>query len=352
MESSLESLLPSGAGRVALVGVAKNSGKTTTLNFLLELSRAHGRRVGMVSIGIDGEDADLLIGTGKPRVHVERGELVVTARTALARSTAAVELVDTLGFESPLGEVLVGRVREEGNIYLAGLRHRGDAKAAVEALERYGAELVFIDGAYGRTMAVDAELSDGFVLSTGAVLSPDVDEVVSKTTDLVDRLTLERAEDAWQQALFDDAEHAQRCMLGGPRRARRVLSSASALVALREIEQEWSGEYAAVAVPGLVSDSVLEALIAVDPPGVLLVRDGTVIKTHDPLWRRFRRRWQVYARRMTPLLGMSINPVAVQGYGIEGAALTEALARRWPRLPIFDPVETDRRTIVAKPGST
>ena len=44
-----------GPGRCALVGVAKNCGKTTTLNALARRQRELGRVVGLISIGVDGE---------------------------------------------------------------------------------------------------------------------------------------------------------------------------------------------------------------------------------------------------------------------------------------------------------
>ena len=70
-----------GIGRLALVGVAKNCGKTTTLNYLLGSGVCSGRVVGLVSIGIDGESADLLIGTKKPPIHVAAGQWVLPATT-------------------------------------------------------------------------------------------------------------------------------------------------------------------------------------------------------------------------------------------------------------------------------
>src|SRR5690554_2852378 len=78
--------------RLAVVGVAKNCGKTTTLNALIEKHR--DRPVGLVSVGIDGEQSDVLLGTEKPAIVVEEGHWVVSAEQALSRSTAPLEYVE------------------------------------------------------------------------------------------------------------------------------------------------------------------------------------------------------------------------------------------------------------------
>ena len=39
------------ARRIAVVGIAKNSGKTTTLNYLIQMGEAQKRTVGLMSVG-------------------------------------------------------------------------------------------------------------------------------------------------------------------------------------------------------------------------------------------------------------------------------------------------------------
>ena len=47
---------------IGILGTAKNTGKTTTFNFLLEWSNLKSIRVGLTSIGYDGEDIDNITG--------------------------------------------------------------------------------------------------------------------------------------------------------------------------------------------------------------------------------------------------------------------------------------------------
>lgn len=338
-QPDLISLIPEDAARVALVGLAKNSGKTTTLNALLDAVQRDSRSVGMVSIGIDGESHDMLIGTRKPTIHAQRGDWVVTAQDAIARSGARVEYVESLGFSTPLGEVVVGRVLGAGHVILAGLRHQRDLSRALEVLSRHEVDLAFIDGAYGRVVAARPSLSDGVIVSTGAVLGRSVDAIVEKTADVVDRLRLEPARQPWQIDLLERAESYGGALLGGPDIEPRKLPSRSALLGLSRAEHLWSDEVTAIAVAGLVSDSVIESLLAVDGENrTLLVPDGTVIQGSPVMQARLERSWTILVGAEIRVLAISINPTSVQGHEVDESRLRSTLNQRWPNLPVVNPL--------------
>lgn len=332
-----------GVRRLALVGVAKNCGKTTTLNYLLSCGVCDGRTVGLVSIGIDGESADLLIGTKKPPINVVAGQWVVTARDALAKSSARIEYVASLGFSTPLGEVVAGRVIEGGTIVLAGMRHAGDLAEAVEVLEAHGVDLVIIDGAYGRTVAARSQISDAIIVSTGAVLSEQLDVICTRTVRLIERLAAPAVEANWQRSLIERAIAEDRSLLGGEAIAPIELPASSALVGLRDAGALWTEQVQAIAVPGLVSDSVVEHLLAVnDVRRTLLVPDGTVLQVSRRLMRRFLRRWEIRALHSACILAVSVNPTGVQGQQVDSDALIdglrERLRMRWSQVAVFDPL--------------
>ena len=333
--------------RLALVGLAKNSGKTTTLNMLLDgLDRAR-RTVGVVSIGIDGEANDMLIGTRKPTIRVSAGDWIVTANDALKRSGTRIEFAESLNFSTQLGEVLVGRVLESGSVILAGMRHQRDLQQALRALERHGVELSIVDGAYGRLVAARPTLTDAVVVSTGAVLGSNVETIVEKTNYTLERLSLTAATASWQVELLDAARDYGGALLGGPDVQPRELPRRSALLGLRESQEPWGEDIHAIAVDGLVSDSVVEALLASglgSSRGVgnaaLLVPDGTVIQCRQRLFERLRRDWKVHVQRAIRLLGLSVNPTSVQGHHVEVGRLVQAFKRHWPELAVFDPLHS------------
>ena len=56
--------------------MAKNAGKTTALNYLLEEAMDEGLRLGVTSTGRDGEGTDVVTGTDKPRVFLDTDTIV------------------------------------------------------------------------------------------------------------------------------------------------------------------------------------------------------------------------------------------------------------------------------------
>ena len=61
---------------VSIVGMAKNAGKTTALNYLLEEAYDEGFRMGVTSTGRDGETSDLVFETDKPKVYLFEDTIV------------------------------------------------------------------------------------------------------------------------------------------------------------------------------------------------------------------------------------------------------------------------------------
>ncbi len=60
---------------LSIVGMAKNAGKTTALNFLIEEAMDEGVKLGITSTGRDGERQDVVTGTEKPRVYLDEGTI-------------------------------------------------------------------------------------------------------------------------------------------------------------------------------------------------------------------------------------------------------------------------------------
>jgi hypothetical protein len=109
--------LTSGVRRLALVGLAKNTGKTETLATLLAEHAAAGVTVGVTSIGRDGEERDVIDARiYKPRVHLQAGSLVASTGELLSASGVAHEGLLRTGVRTPLGEVALARLSEPGMI--------------------------------------------------------------------------------------------------------------------------------------------------------------------------------------------------------------------------------------------
>ena len=166
--------------RVALVGASKNAGKTTALNALSAAASQHGERVGLVSIGVDGEAYDAWLDIPKPLVRVEKGTVLVTSEQAARDAGRLLKIMGPTGFDSALGPTVVARARAPGGIQLCGIPHRAHLIRAVQALVDAGAARVLVDGAYHRQAAAHADVVEACVVAVGAVLGASPEEVAER----------------------------------------------------------------------------------------------------------------------------------------------------------------------------
>ena len=104
---------------MSIVGMCKNAGKTTMLNWLLTGGHLRGT-LGLTSIGRDGESTDVVTGTEKPGIFVREGTLIATAKDMLRLGDVTKEILMTTGIPTPLGEVVILRARSAGYVQLAG----------------------------------------------------------------------------------------------------------------------------------------------------------------------------------------------------------------------------------------
>lgn len=174
---------------ISLVGNVKNAGKTTALNAFIGASLHN--TLGLTSIGLDGEELDLVSSLPKPRILIPQGALVAGAKDCLAESPLDYEVLERTGVFTGLGEVLIVRAKKAGTALVGGPSTLADAKRIVARLQALGAGRVFVDGAFGRLS--HAGLCEAMVYIVGAHQSPDMNKVVRQAGTAIRRFTLKQA---------------------------------------------------------------------------------------------------------------------------------------------------------------
>jgi hypothetical protein len=325
--------------RVALVGLAKNTGKTETLAALLrELGQAQ-TRVGVTSIGRDGEERDVLDARiRKPRVQLAAGSLVATTGAMLRASGLAHERLLETGMRTPVGEVLVARLEQMGTLEIAGPSAAPDVRAVSEAMAAHGAERVLIDGAIDRRAASSPDVSDGLVMATGAILDEDIERVVALTFDAVELVRLPLAED------IDDSGNGD----GLRQVADQDRVRLSRGLVLRADPAEIAGLLSAHAraytftVDGALGERFLEGLLDARRERAgrelrLIVQDPTKVflSRHGPGWYR-RQGLSIETLRPIELRAVTVNPLAPQSHSFESERLRALLRAALGEVPVLD----------------
>jgi hypothetical protein len=325
----LLSELTASTKRLALVGLAKNTGKTVALNALLGELQEQGRRVGVTSVGRDGEERDAIDSRiEKPRIELSGGSLVATTDVLLRASGLPHELLEQTDVRTPLGRVLIARLRGPGTIEVAGPSAAADVRAASDAMLAHGAEQILIDGAIDRRAASSPDVSDGLLMSTGAILDRDIEEVVRQTVEAVQLVRLPLAENGTQAlrveprfALSAEGEQVASLLDAHPDARRLEVAGALPDRFLRELLHAARRRRRELGV------------VVSDPTKVFLSERG-------PAWYRAQG-IDIQTRCSIDLKAITVNPVAPQSHHFDSAHLRALLAEAIGDVPIFDVLDAD-----------
>jgi hypothetical protein len=341
--------LTTSSRRLALAGLAKNTGKTEALAALLRELQDEGRCVGVTSVGRDGEEHDVIDSRiEKPRLRLPTGGIVATTDVLLRASGLRHELLEDTGLRTPLGRVLIARVQDAGPIEVAGPSVAADVRMVSDSMLAHGAEQVLIDGAVNRRAASSSEVADGLVMSTGAVLSHDASEVALQTRDAVDLARLPRVGESSETGLrlraLAAAHSGRASVLVGEDYEpvvlppRFVLSSEAEQIA-EMLDANPSARW--LIIGGALPDRFLRSLLH----PVHRRRRELVLVVADPtrvfLWKRgpeWYRRQGVLLQTLNALdlQAITVNPVAPQSHRFDSAELRGLLEEAIPEVPIFD----------------
>ncbi len=332
---SVEKLRP---GTVAVVGLAKNCGKTTALNHLVKEYTARQAGVAVTSAGRDGEERDALTMQPKPPVELPEGALAATAEDTLKRWKASYRVVTRLGVESPMGEILVVEATEEGDAEIAGPPKLESVMDAVRELRKLGAKRVLIDGAFDRIAVGHPGLSDAVVLAAGAVLAASPLSVARIVAEKVDLLSLSSPPRGFRGHLMEIAENL------GPRAAAvtddfRVNELPDTVLLGPNEAAEAARGARWLVCGGALTYELVEILMAGNVEVDLVARDATRVF----ISRNCLRRWEETGRKMHVLAPLSLaavvtNPHNPTGSDLDPQRLVDETAQRLKRLPVFDVV--------------
>ena len=322
---------------ISIVGLAKNAGKTVTLNYLIEEAANYNLTIGITSTGRDGESVDLVTQTQKPSVFVTEGMYVATAKKTLMLSDAKTEILETTGISTPMGEVIIVKVRQGGNIQIAGPVNVTDMKYVSRRLKFYGAQVVFIDGAIDRKAVSSPVITDACIMATGAVLSRDMKKVLEKTAYAVECYTLEKADD---DVKFVLQGRNKTCIIqsNGNVVVPDIKTSITGGKKISELIDE-KAEH--VFIKGAVTSALLKDICENKylRDIKVIIEDGTKIFADINVWNELRRKGlKVETLNAINVIAVTLNPVSPAGYFFDSALLKANLEKCLSGLKIVDVV--------------
>ena len=320
---------------LSITGMAKNTGKTVTLHYLLDLLQEHGTRVAVTSIGIDGEKTDQVTQTEKPEIELYEGTLFVTSEYHYRQRQLLSEIVDLSEDSTSLGRLVTARVLHRGKVILSGPATTGGVRRVLDRMGEYGVELTIVDGALSRKSHAAPTITDGLILSTGAAIAPDLNTIVKKTSELYALMQLPEYETDKADELLQIENGIYALENGNP----VSLNIPSSLLS-DKYKTELFAHGNQLFISGILTDMMLNFLrMQPEAKGcAVVVKDFTKIFVSPMTLRLFQSKGGSLCVLKRPnLLAVTVNPVAPSGFSVPSKVLVEAMERVFP-VPVYDVV--------------
>lgn len=320
---------------IAIIGMAKNVGKTTLLNFLLNKARGTCT-LGLTSIGRDGEDTDHVTGTEKPRIWVYRGTIIATARRCLSISDITLEIMATTGMMTPMGEIIIIKALSDGYIELAGPSINQHLHQVCDRLLALGCTMVLCDGAISRKTSASPAITEAAILSTGASVHEDMIKVIEDTVHAARMLSIQVTEDDKLIEIAYQYEDTKVIIIDQDYHVK-PMALATALASMDMILQQLNECSRYLLIRGVVTDDMLNRMMTGTKKAMtVVVEDGTkLMLSHDMYERFIKSGGKIEVLHTINLIGISVNPVSPYGYTFDPKVFLDELTKRIS-IPVFN----------------
>lgn len=322
---------------LSIVGLEKNTGKTVCLNYLLGRLHQLGISIAVTSIGVDGEQVDSVYATAKPEITLYEGMQFITSHKHYLQRRLVSRILAVDERRTALGQLVTAQVLCPGRILLSGAATTGVLRQQIAQFRQGGVQLSIVDGALSRLSLASPTVTEAMILATGAAVSPNLQQLISRTRFVYRLINLPEVSDMLRDKLSavdsglwivdsDNDVHdlgIQSVFLLGPD-SKELFARGNTLF-----------------VSGAVSNRLLKFLSALPNIKniVLIVRDFTKLFITPDAYADFTRRGgtlQVLQR--SRLIAVCLNPTSPQGYTLNSAEACRQLSEAL-QCPVYDVVQ-------------
>lgn len=317
----------------SVVGLAKNTGKTTCLNHILSRLPAE-KTLAVTSIGVDGEQTDRVTRTPKPEIFLRENTLFATSETHYRQRRLDAEILQFSRESTALGRVVIARTVCPGKVMLSGPSSSAGLRRCMAEMQVWQPDLLLVDGALSRLSPASPAVSEAMVLNTGAAFSANLSALVQQTALIVEwiRLPLAAAETV---AMLLPVENGLRVEYADGVWTDPGLDSA---LALRGFAWDASRRVRTLYLSGALTDSVADCLLKESVFGdtEIIVRDFTRIFLRPQQYRLLLAKgFRIRVLQRTELLALCVNPTSPEGYVLDSERLCSSLSEA-TGLPVHD----------------
>lgn len=321
-------------GTLSIVGLEKNTGKTECLNYILKRI-PFVKRVGISSIGIDGESKDQITFGSKPEIYLREGMLFTTSEKHYRERHIVSEIIDISEESTSLGRLVTARALSKGKVLLSGPSTTYSLKRWIAFLKKeHSAEMCIIDGALSRLSPASPVISDAMILSTGASLSLDAKDIAARTAFTVEMINLPLTENKYKERLKEIEKGIWSIDKLGKISGESFRSSFKT----DSFDLDNHNSLNALYICGALTDSLLNAISLNKKLFGLevIIKDFTKMFATSRTYNNFLRKGgKLSVLYKSKLIAITVNPLSPNGTLLNSEIITQEL-KNLIDIPVFD----------------
>ena len=321
---------------ISIIGNYKNVGKTTTLNFII--NKAEDKILGLTSIGIDGEEKDIITNTNKPQIYINKNTIIATAKSYLLQSDITKEILENTDINTPLGKIIIFRALSDGYIKLCGPSINSQVKQIIDKIKKYNIDIVIVDGALSRKTLASPSITDATIFCSGAALSKDINKVVQDTIYEVALLEIEKIKDDKFYEIYKYIKEEKISIINKDY-TYKSLNLKTTLncqdVLLDNIDEDSKYIY----INGILTNNILQSItknIKKYKDIDIIIYDGSKVFVDKDIYDKYRTfDKDIKCIKNINVIGISINPTSPKGYHFESKEFIQKL-KQYTDKKVFD----------------
>ncbi len=321
---------------VAIVGMAKNTGKTTCLNYVLDRLHEEKRKVAVTSIGVDGEERDVLYNTLKPRIQLKKGNYFITSEKHFSEREIGAEILSMSDKMTALGRLVIARATGDGRIVLSGPSDSAWLGECIALMDGLDVDITLVDGALSRMSLASPAITDAMILCTGAACAIQLEKLTQRVKYLCGIISIKTADDELRRICSQTQSGVW--ALNRNSAAEKIADS---LFTNSQPMDNYLEDYEFIFINGALTEFFLKALVAKrNLSGInLIVRDFSHIFVTPATYQRFLRcSGKIQVLQQAKLLALCTNPTSPEGYNYEPEILRNHLEKNL-KMPVYDIVQ-------------
>lgn len=319
----------------SVIGLSKNAGKTTLLNYLINThAKDHQKKIGLTSIGIDGEKRDVWTGHEKPEIFVKEGMLIATTNQGMKAGSAKWRILEKLHFSSVAGDMYLAEAISSGTVKIYGIPIIDHLLEVIYTFKSYGVNEILIDGAYDRLSSANPYITNQTYLAIGASLHQQDTKFWSLAYEKLHPFFYPVIE---KKEITDYIQNNEMILM--KKKNKWVQYPPISPLTIHECltdEIEW------MILPGVLTEQMLLEMLNYKKAWNIVLQHGLKnFVSSSTVKRWLQRGGEIYVRKKINLKGIAYNPYSPDGYSFEAKQMKENLDEMLKTLteqsiPVFD----------------